>query len=309
MPSMTPTARPWLVALAFVAMATPVDGQQAPPVAAGKLRVQVIATADGRTFAEGSRVLASRVGDDSVSHEKLTQRSGIAEFDSMPRGRYVVRVYRIGFVPSVDTLDYEPSVGASVVRALRMAVIGIDPVTVGSGQTRRPAQPSEPQMMGARGPNILLFAKPAFGPATPVCVISRTGADSAAPCVLTVRPTLTFADSSPRHPNILHSAGVEGESRVRVVVDSVGGVAEVSHIEASHSLFTSAVQSAVAKAKFTPGHSGGRPVAAAFELKVIFRFVNPDSNAVGRSVEVTPEGYKITLISPPPPRYWIRIPE
>jgi protein TonB len=66
----------------------------------------------------------------------------------------------------------------------------------------------------------------------------------------------------PRYPEILKSAGVEGEVLVQFVVDTVGraemGTFKV--LKSSHELFTSSVKSVLPSMRFLPAETGGRKV-------------------------------------------------
>src|SRR5439155_16994275 len=67
---------------------------------------------------------------------------------------------------------------------------------------------------------------------------------------------------SPRYPDMLRSANVEGEVLAQFVVDTTGR-AEMSTfktLKSSHDLFTNSVKSALANMKFYPAEVGGRKV-------------------------------------------------
>jgi periplasmic protein TonB len=68
--------------------------------------------------------------------------------------------------------------------------------------------------------------------------------------------------AAPRYPEILKSAGVEGEVLAQFVVDTTGK-AEMSTfktLKTSHELFTSAVRAALPGMRFLPAEVGGRKV-------------------------------------------------
>ena len=77
---------------------------------------------------------------------------------------------------------------------------------------------------------------------------------------------------APRYPEILKSAGVEGEVLASFVVDTLGR-AEVSSfkvIKASHELFTSAVRNALPNFRFLPAEVGGRKVKQLVQQPFVF---------------------------------------
>jgi len=68
--------------------------------------------------------------------------------------------------------------------------------------------------------------------------------------------------SGPRYPDILRSAGVEGEVLAQFVVDTTGRAEKGSLkiLKTSHELFAQAVQNALPNMKFIPAEVGGRRV-------------------------------------------------
>lgn len=79
-------------------------------------------------------------------------------------------------------------------------------------------------------------------------------------------------NGSPRYPSPLRLAGVEGEARVRFVVDSAGRV-EPSSIEithATHQLFADAVRQWIVKTRYSPAEAAGRRVRQLVEQRVNF---------------------------------------
>ena len=68
--------------------------------------------------------------------------------------------------------------------------------------------------------------------------------------------------SGPRYPDILRSAGVEGEVLAQFVVDTTGKAEKNSLkiLKSSHDLFAQAVQNALPNMKFIPAEVGGRRV-------------------------------------------------
>lgn len=67
---------------------------------------------------------------------------------------------------------------------------------------------------------------------------------------------------NPRYPDILRSAGVEGEVLAQFVVDTTGRVENGSFkvLRSSHDLFVAAVRNALPGMKFIPAEVGGRRV-------------------------------------------------
>ncbi len=78
--------------------------------------------------------------------------------------------------------------------------------------------------------------------------------------------------SQPRYPDILKSAGVEGEVLAQFVVDTLGR-AEVNTykvLKTSHELFASAVRNALPNMKFLPAEVGGRKVKQLVQQPFVF---------------------------------------
>jgi protein TonB len=68
--------------------------------------------------------------------------------------------------------------------------------------------------------------------------------------------------STPRYPDILRQAGVEGEVLAQFVVDTVGRaeMGSFKTLKSSHDLFAAAVKSALPGMRFIPAEVGGRKV-------------------------------------------------
>ncbi len=77
----------------------------------------------------------------------------------------------------------------------------------------------------------------------------------------------------PSYPGTLRARMVEGEVRVRFVVDSSGRVdlARVTIVHTDHALFTHAVETALPRLRYRPAEVGGRPVAQLVEQSFTFR--------------------------------------
>jgi periplasmic protein TonB len=77
---------------------------------------------------------------------------------------------------------------------------------------------------------------------------------------------------SPRYPDMLRSANVEGEVLAQFVVDTTGR-AEMNTfkvLKSSHDLFTNSVKSALANMKFYPAEVGGRKVKQLVQMPFVF---------------------------------------
>src|SRR5438270_13988666 len=77
---------------------------------------------------------------------------------------------------------------------------------------------------------------------------------------------------SPRYPDMLRSANVEGEVLAQFVVDTTGR-AEMSTfktLKSSHDLFTNSVKSALANMKVYPAEVGGRKVKQLVQMPFVF---------------------------------------
>lgn len=77
---------------------------------------------------------------------------------------------------------------------------------------------------------------------------------------------------SPRYPDILRSAGVEGEVLAQFVVDTTGRVEVPSFkvIRKSHDLFEAAVRGALPQMRFLPAEVGGRKVKQLVQQPFVF---------------------------------------
>ena len=76
------------------------------------------------------------------------------------------------------------------------------------------------------------------------------------------KPVVSAGGCSPRYPDILRSANVEGEVLAQFVVDSEGKVEPHTFkvLKTSHELFTAAVRSCLPSMKFLAAEVGGRKV-------------------------------------------------
>ncbi len=78
--------------------------------------------------------------------------------------------------------------------------------------------------------------------------------------------------SSPRYPDILRSAGVEGEALVQFVVDTSGraDVNTFKVLKTTHELFASAVKNALPNMRFIPAEVGGHKVKQLVQQPFVF---------------------------------------
>ena len=77
------------------------------------------------------------------------------------------------------------------------------------------------------------------------------------------KPVIAIGDAPrPRYPELLRSAGVEGEVLAQFVVDTTGRVEAGSFrvLRSSHPLFSQAIERVIPLARFVPAEAGGRRV-------------------------------------------------
>lgn len=81
--------------------------------------------------------------------------------------------------------------------------------------------------------------------------------------------------ASPRYPDILRQAGVEGEALVSFVVDTAGrvDVASFKVVRSTHELFAVAVRSALPRMRFLPAEIGDRKVRQLVQQPFSFAIV------------------------------------
>jgi periplasmic protein TonB len=87
------------------------------------------------------------------------------------------------------------------------------------------------------------------------------------------KPVATIPGTgAPRYPDILRSAGVEGEVLAQFVVDTTGRVevATFKVLRKSHDLFEAAVRSALPNMRFLPAEVGGRKVKQLVQQPFVF---------------------------------------
>jgi protein TonB len=79
--------------------------------------------------------------------------------------------------------------------------------------------------------------------------------------------------ATPRYPEALRQAGVDGRVLVRFVVDTIGKVdmSSVQVLESTHDLFARAVRDALPVLRFKPAETGGRHVRALAEMPFEFQ--------------------------------------
>src|SRR5262245_54538109 len=79
-------------------------------------------------------------------------------------------------------------------------------------------------------------------------------------------------NQSPRYPDMLRSANVEGEVLAQFVVDTTGraDMREFKVLKSTHDLFTAAVKSALPQMKFYPAAVGGKKVTQLVQMPFQF---------------------------------------
>jgi TonB family protein len=79
-------------------------------------------------------------------------------------------------------------------------------------------------------------------------------------------------NGNPAYPSELRSSGIEGDVRVRFVVDSAGRVepASLTVLQATHSLFGDAVRQWILQTRYIPAEVSGRRVRQLVEQRVAF---------------------------------------
>jgi periplasmic protein TonB len=87
------------------------------------------------------------------------------------------------------------------------------------------------------------------------------------------KPVMQAPNSAtPRYPEILKSAGVEGEVLASFVVDTTGRAETASFkvLKTSHELFASAVRNALPNMRFLPAEVGGKKVKQLVQQPFVF---------------------------------------
>jgi TonB family protein len=77
---------------------------------------------------------------------------------------------------------------------------------------------------------------------------------------------------SPRYPDVLRSANVEGEVLAEFIVDATGraDMGSFKVLRSTHELFTKAVESSLPNMQFYPGEVGGKPVRQLIQMPFEF---------------------------------------
>jgi protein TonB len=88
-----------------------------------------------------------------------------------------------------------------------------------------------------------------------------------------VQVALDVRSPMPRYPQLLRDAGVEGETLVRFVVDTLGRVEQgtVHVVQTTHPAFALAVQAVLPQMRFAPARVGERKVRQLVEFPLQFR--------------------------------------
>jgi protein TonB len=90
------------------------------------------------------------------------------------------------------------------------------------------------------------------------------------------KPVMAVPGSpTPRYPDILKSAGVEGEVVVAFVVDTTGraDIASLKILKSTHELFAAAVRTALPSMRFLPAEVGGKKVKQLVQQPFAFNIV------------------------------------
>jgi protein TonB len=84
--------------------------------------------------------------------------------------------------------------------------------------------------------------------------------------------SLVPGSASPRYPDALRLAGVEGQVVAQFVVDLAGRVEEetVRFVRSDNSLFEGSIRTALSRMRFTPAEIGGRKVRQLVEMPFVF---------------------------------------
>lgn len=90
------------------------------------------------------------------------------------------------------------------------------------------------------------------------------------------KPVMAVPGSpTPRYPDILKSAGVEGEVVVAFVVDTTGraDVSSLKILKSTHELFSAAVRTALPSMRFLPAEVGGKKVKQLVQQPFVFNII------------------------------------
>lgn len=90
------------------------------------------------------------------------------------------------------------------------------------------------------------------------------------------KPVMAVPGSpTPRYPDILKSAGVEGEVVVAFVVDTTGraDVSSLKILKSTHELFSAAVRTALPTMRFLPAEVGGKKVKQLVQQPFVFNII------------------------------------
>jgi len=89
------------------------------------------------------------------------------------------------------------------------------------------------------------------------------------------KPVMAINGPGPRYPDILKSAGVEGEVVLSFVVDTTGRIdlTKVTVLKSTHELFLAAVKTALPGMRFLPAEVGGKKVKQLVQQPFAFNIV------------------------------------
>lgn len=110
--------------------------------------------------------------------------------------------------------------------------------------------------------------------------------------------TMAVGSISPKYPDILRTAGVEGEVLVSFVVDETGhaDLATFKVLRSTHDLFAAAVKRALADMEFMPAEAGGKAVKQLVEQP--FTFSLPGAKRWDASSDKSESGPEVEVGSP-----------
>ena len=119
-------------------------------------------------------------------------------------------------------------------------------------------------------------------PSLPRNVLARAAQSGDSACLLGPPATLVVAGTpAPRYPDILRTAGVEGEVLTSFVVDTFGRADPQSLrvLHSTHDLFTTSVRNLLPSMTFRPAVVGGRKVKQLVQQPFTFSIASPGKAA------------------------------
>jgi len=134
--------------------------------------------------------------------------------------------------------------------------------------------------LGVLPPALLLFASAGLFAAEPPAPSRLTDVDS---MVFVVEWT------PPEYPADAKAAKIEGQSVVQFVVDETGTVTSATAVKSTDPRFAAPAVAAVRKWKFTAAEEGGRKVASANSIVIVFRLKTPSGKNPAKSPPYPPQ--------------------